>query len=827
MNRARILATLALAAALAACNKTKVQPQGVQLSRPSSVAPFRGVVFGSPAIGTYLAIANEPRNDISVVNAGDDSPVLAPVSMKTLVIPVLRPAMLVSAPLGDEGSPPAKADLLVVVSAAESKLQLIRTWNGVNEVVAGADVDVGDDVLAAVALPQGTAGTARIAVALAGGRVAVVTYLRDPTDGIGIVPDPAGVVSSAQLPFQPLALAASTFTSAAKTYVYAATRDLLDPAAVPPVYYGVAVLDVTSGVPTYVSRLDVRGPTRLVAAALLRERVTTVPGATAVDSSAFTGQQPVARVYAVLDESACGISQRIDCGVAMLEFDPVTGAGGLLPDLTGRMPYRAPIPLPGRPVAIAVAKAPANPPSDAYTGDLMRLWPAAGERTSTAVAAVPCQDGRIYFLDLSRWQLANEVSLLGSVGATASSTSVDVRSTAGVSIGTVRLWVADTAGNLLSETATSDEVRAQIDVTPGYTRSETFTVGYQSDLPALSGRRAEAGRLDATSLWLAMTGQGGEPIRLWDPQFGVRAGDIVAVEVSGLPAGTACVGTDAPGAAAGGAKIFEARVAALLAPTADYPAGAVQLEQVPTGVNPLPAPADATAEGEAVTRWNACLDGLAAKVPAGTVAAGLVASIRAGGYVVTSDFSGHLVDSVTLSRPDAGAAGFTLEYPSPSKEDAPSCTLVPWPSTIAGRACDAACRSECEALLLARKSRRSYHVAESCAETDTTCSARWPGLPDIAGPLVKFRFALQATGTAPLEPRRGLSLRVTTSSGVSPFGAASASGQGALVQPNGATVFDRSTMDASRGYRFLVPYQGDFVIDTSPSLAGSDPFSIH
>lgn len=825
MKRERLVAVL-FAAALAACGDGEIAAQGIQLRRPSAVAAFRGIVHGAsaPAAGAdlplYLAIANEGRDDISILNAADDTPVLAPVTTRTLVVPVAqRPAILVSASLGDGKD---KADLLVAVSAGGSALQLVRTWDAVNEVVDGSTLDVGDDILAAIPLPRPTTapGTGRIAVALAGARIAVASYVRS-ADGIGI--EPAGFTVSDPLAFQPVALAAVPDDPA---HLYAATPDALpdpDGMAVPPVH-GVAELDVSGATPTYSGALDARGPTRLVAAALVRERLA---GSTATDETAFTGQPAIARVYAVLDENGCGTSERIDCGIAVLDPDGDPGVvparpPGLLPDVSGRMPYLAPIRLPSPPVAVAVSLPPEEAPTADTTSDdfkyqdtLMRLWPATGALATTAVAAVPCEDGRIYFLDLARWKVANGVNPLVSAGGTAESTSVDATSPAGA--GTIRLWVADETGAPLGED-TAEAVKAAITVWPGYTRSENFTVAYQADLPSLTGRRAEVGS-DASGMWLAMqVGSAGvQSVRLWDPSFGVQVGDVVAIPVEGLPSSTVseCVGTDVPGAAPGGAKIFEARVAELLQPAAAYPGGAVRLAKEETA--PVPDP------GDALTLWGACFDQLAAAV-AGTVATGLTASIRAGGYVVTSDLSGH------LGRPVPGAAGFKLEYPSATGgEDALSCPLVPWPDTIAGTACGAECRSGCEALLLARKSRRSYHLAETCPADDGACVARWTGLtsPDLAGPVVEFRFALQPQpADLPAEPRRGLSLRIGTSSGVTPFVAGSATGQGALAYAKGATAFDRSILDGSKGYRFFVPYAGDFAIDTSPSISGGDPVSI-
>ena len=66
------------------------------------------------------------------------------------------------------------------------------------------------------------------------------------------------------------------------------------------------------------------------------------------------------RVYAVLDESACGVGFPIDCGIVSL--DP-TAASALPADDYGLMPYRPPLqpalalsPLPPKPVARSVCQ---------------------------------------------------------------------------------------------------------------------------------------------------------------------------------------------------------------------------------------------------------------------------------------------------------------------------------------------------------------------------------------------------------------------------------------------------------------------------------------
>lgn len=824
MTRAR-LASAAAIAALAGCGKTSVTVPGVGFSRPSSIAVFRGITLASGAVLPYFAVANAVRSDLTLVNANDDKAVLAPIQIRSLAVPVqFRPTILVAARLGDDGvdanqKPIPRPDLLVAIAAdsgassGSSSLQLVRTWNAVNDVVDAQTVEVPGEVLAAVPVPSpsGTTGKARLALALSERRIAIVQYRRsgDGTDAIEI--DASAPAQVLTLAVQPASLAASDDGA----HLYAATLDEVAPGV-----FGVAevAIDAVSGAPTFSRAIDARGPTRLVAFARLKERVTGSAASAAVDSTAFAAQDPVPRVYAVLDESGCGTSHRIDCGVAVLDV----GAGGVRADVSGRMPYLAPIPLPARPLAIAVAFPPSKPPiidttdvlyDSLYRQGLMRLWPASGTVATTAVAAVPCDDGRVYFLDLARWKVANDRNA-------PSATLAGVQSSTPITVpagGTVRLSLARGDGHVLTqeEQAVSgfDPVPDYVAAVPGYTRDDVLTVAYQGALPALSGLRAQAGQTGGTP-WLAMQGTPG-PMRLWDPSLGVRVNDVVQIDASGLSAvAPACAGTEAPGAEAGTKKVFEARVSALLPPSAEHPGGALQLTKE-TAV-PVPPP-----PGDSIAPWDACFDALVAATASGPVS-NLTASILAGGYVLGSSRLGH------LGRPEPLQAWPTAAYDAdeatPGGTPALTCPLVPWPENASAVTCDdTTCRTTCQVLLTIRKMRRQYHVAETCPASDTACNARFAALalPDAGGPPVRFTIAIDAQGGAAATARRGLSLTITTSGGVSPFSAppSGTSNLGSLTHPAGVSAFDRTESgDASSGYRFLVPYVGDWVLDTSPSV---------
>ncbi len=238
--------------------------------------------------------------------------------------------------------------------------------------------------------------------------MAVVTFHRSPAgDGTSIDPALATVAVSAPLGFQPLDLAV---VRGDRTQVFAASRD-----RIPPGVPGVARIDLTGPVPVLAAALDALAPTRLVAAAHLVEADLLRPNgglsspvASALDATAFVGTA-VDRVYAVLDESGCGLRAEIDCGVVAL--DPSTNALVLDPTPVGTMhaPYRAPLPTTGGfASALGVLGPPANPPSDLepqYAGTYMKIAANAGWRASTAAAGVAISDGTLAFVDLARWDI--------------------------------------------------------------------------------------------------------------------------------------------------------------------------------------------------------------------------------------------------------------------------------------------------------------------------------------------------------------------------------------------------------------------------------------
>lgn len=768
MSRARALSLAVLAALAAACGNGPTAGPGAQLRQPSSVAVFRGVTLDDPAIRPYLAVASPARNELAVVDAADDTPVLAPIQLRALAVPVPdRPALLASASLNDGG-----ADLLVAVSAGDSALQVVRTWTAANAVVA--EVPLSSDVVAMAALPSSPGGTARIAVALADRRLAVVAFQRDTGDG-GIVL--AGAPEEHGLAFRPLSLAVVPGDEA---HVYAATAEEVAPGV-----FGVGEVDVsTPAEPWTVRPLDARGPTRLVAAALLKERK---DDSAADDPTAFEGQADEPRVYAVLDESGCGLGRPVDCGIVTL--DPASG--GIPADWAGRMPYRAPIRFPGMALALAVAPPPLAPPdpdSTTYAGSFMRIFQATKVLATTAVGAVATDDGNVHFLDLGRFKLATGGSPLGSRGVTVPRQSpVDGQ----------RLWLRKADGSFAAD---ETEAAAAVSVTPGYTTDDAWAVTYQGVLPNLAERAAEAGLVAPGEPWLALQRGEGAPggpralsevVRLYHPALAVRVGDLAVLLAKGI---AGCEDSQDV------TKTFDAEIGALLSPTPEYPGGAVTLVERPG--------------------FEACFAALETAIAAGGgLATRLTATIRAGALVLTSARLAY------AGRP-ALDADFSLEYaPATDARDedtlAALCPLADWDGSFpAPSTCTGACRDDCERLVLTRKARRFHHLAEDCgADPDGTCSNRWPGLvfPIVNGPVIGFRVDVEAEAAPAPPPRRDDRVRIETASGAGSLRARPATGS--PIQPNGVVAFDRSPLTAADGYRFFVSYPADFVLDTTPSTS--------
>lgn len=830
MRRASILAA-ALAAASAGCGNRSTPSATGQLRQPSAVAAFVGLTVANPgALAPFVAVANTDRNDLTLVNAVDDSVVKAPVLLRPLAVPVDSPALLASASLGDVPTPevPRKPDLLVVVAAGDSTLQVVRTWAPDNGVAA--TVDLPGDVLALAAIPS-PAGTARLAVALSGRRLAVVQFQRAATgEKIAIEAGPAAPRVHA-LGFDAVSLATVPGDA---THVYAASLEPIGPSAV----LGAAEIDVSADVePWPVRGLGARGATRLVAAAALHAERKDAATEPTVD--AFAGQPPVARVYAVLDEGSCGPDRPIPCGLVALDpaLDTATRGHSIpddFPSASGErwMPYRAPIPLGGRPLALAVSQPPQLPPPESpdLHGGFMRLLAGTNEWATTAVGIAATSAGAIQILDLGRFRHASTVSVPKTANP----------SVAALPTADNRLWLQtlDQTPPHFVEPFAVDAGAAAVQVTPGYEQDESWSITYQGGLPGLAERLAEAGS-EGADTWLAVQVGGPGPIgaarpvaqvaRLFHPALGVHVGDILSIRAAGI--GAPCEGTIPPGTPAASEatapRQFEVTITALRPPDATAPGGAACSRNTcrPGGfvtIGPRefdPGELTAPAKQDA---WNACLGALQTKIAAapGNVVTGLVVSFHARELVLTGAALGY------AGRP-AFHVPYAIQYRASladPDEDAlaATCPLADWDGTLPAPTCGGTCdRDVCEQLVLARKARRVEHLAEDCAG-DAACLTRFPvgsyPFPTVNGPAIRFQVDQQVVNGASADRVRGaLQLRLGTSSGSLPM----STGGGSVALPGGATTFDRSPWgpDGSGGYRFYVSYPGGEVVDAYPGVS--------
>ncbi len=589
-----------LATVLGGCGSKSESLPGLLLNEPTAVAAFRGFTTKTAALHTYFAVANASGNNLTIIDAADDSLVPAPVPLRPLVFPVPdRPALLASASLNDGED---KADLLVVVAAGDSRLQVVSTWDPAGA-VTGA-VELGADVLALVALPS-PAGTARIAAALSGKQLAIATFTwANGGAGPGIAASGAPVTLG-PFDFQPVALAAMPGDG---THVYAATADAI---VLVPETKGVAQIRLSDGA---VAALDAGAPTRLVAAARLAERIVPIDPltATTLTIAAFAGQPTVERVYAILDESGCGQNASIACGLVAL--DPLSG--GIPLDPAGELAFRAPIAIPGAALALAAAQPPAFAPSDApdpsYAGTYVRMVTGEATRWTTATAAVASTDGALYFLDLGRWEMPGEQA------------------------------VAPTA-TLVAKPDPEASTTGAMSVTRGYTPTVRWTATYQGEVPGLAQRRAESGDAGGGAAWLALQAAGGtsEVVQLYDPALGIHPGDVVVIsDPDPTPASTSC------------APSFEAMVSttvaeSFIAPDPARPGGplhrggALLLDKVRDRAGVVLHP-----------EWNACVDDLA------TGKTGLRATVRAGEWILTRPLGTGVVQ---VGRP-VDATPFAVQW---------------------------------------------------------------------------------------------------------------------------------------------------------------------
>ncbi len=429
--RSRSLAALSLCAALAGCGSSSGQ-SGLGLWQPAAVTVFHGFTVKNADLHPYVAVANTGRDEIVLVDAVDDKPVQAPVLFRPLAIPVgePRPSAILSASLGDSTATDPRADLLVVRSAGSTVLQVVKTWIAAGQgadtrVLPELDVDLaagtaGAEVLAMVAAPvpvadgaggfTAAAGRVRVVAALSGQRLSVVEFTRQPDGSIlpgqPVVQELALVVGTAPIRFDAVSLAVNP---ALPGRVYAASRDP------DPHLAGHGRGRRRARRHRRARRVDLARPRcprphqpgRGVHAArapggLGGRRARGARGHRPRPRLRLPRSQPLRRHPA----------DRLRDRGARPRLRPARAR-----TLAGVMPYLAPIAVPAVPVALVVSPPPVNPPSGSaeesiYAAPYMRIAPGSGVRLTTAVLEVPATDGLVYFVDLARWAIPNNGSIL-------------------------------------------------------------------------------------------------------------------------------------------------------------------------------------------------------------------------------------------------------------------------------------------------------------------------------------------------------------------------------------------------------------------------------
>jgi len=849
------LALAALAAAVAACGSSTLKST-IVLSQPTSVAVFTGITSKNAGLHPYAAIANGARNDLTLVDALDDRPVLAPIVVRALAIPTAgRPALLVAGSLHDGG-----ADLLVVIPSGSATLQLVRTWTADNQVVEDLDLSgdaPGAEVLSAISTPVPAAdgnggaepGKVRLVLGLTGGRLAVLDFARE-AGGAGIVAAAAPEVLSPG--FDPLALSP---TPGDARLIYAATTDDVPAGSG---QHGVVEI-AAGGAPTAwtYALLPTLAPTRLVAAVRVKEREWAVN-----DEEIPAGTDRVLRVFAALDPSGCGPELPIDCGIVTV--DPSVGVRGLAPDPLGELPYQPPIRMPAEPLGMVAIIPPENQPSGLEDGRY-HIQTGLGVREATGAIGVTAANGRVYTLDAGRRTLHNDQTMLrdlsgnaqtrtraGSITYVARSepkppTTQILQVVVCTMIDPEKDSDPDTTGDPYPECkldSTSDAV-AGIRVTPGYTLTDSFNVSWQGPLPALNGRGVDVGR-EGAQLYAAVQVRSGGTVsdlaRVYDPALGVHVGDKVELNVKDLLEGAdACDVAEDPDTdniAEAELDTHEFTVAALLPPEARFAGGALLLE-------------DDGSACYAALRADAAATGTTAHL-------GMTATVRASGWLMKGDALGYAGRPVLWSERVNGDGQRDMRVKAElayENEAALTCPLQPWPANPAAVACDAACRTRCERLSLARKARRWYTLADGCGD-DADCAARWGGplidpdpdrdpatenpaaagnsaaAPNTQGPALSFMFTVRERDTTdntlvgPVVVNRDTGVVVSTFAGHSPTARYPLTG--AIVLPTGIAAFDRSayTGEEDAQYRLWVSYTGDLVLDFSPGLTLNTPITI-
>ena len=807
MRRRLLLAALTLASA--ACSKSGGTGVLAGFRGPQAVVAFTGKrPMATGELVPLLAVAASRGDELRIIDPSSDLPVPAPNLAFPLSVPTLpRPVHLAAASLGDGG-----ADALVVASGG-SVVQLVGTWlDGTDPqaptfgVVATWDLEAlvgrGSQVLslAGASVPGGApAGDPPVAPAVQG-RAWILVGLSGGVDGLGgklavleLARAADGSLDLAAPPevkplgFEPVGLAPSPD----RFHVYVATRDFVADSAGRQVQ-GVAEIDAIGGLAAAwpVRGLDGRGPTSAVAAAILGER--------GVAGSDFG--PPVLRVYAALDPSGCGPNQRISCGIAT--FDPPRGGLVADPSTPGSVPaqsYRAPIYVPALPLSIAVgmppatgaqqcvAPLPSGEPGRCPSGfndegvqqQLTVLAPTSGQMWTTASMVVAAADGNSYILDLGRFYPVNDEFEFAS--ETQTNTSVTSAGNFGPETGPfLGLWSPIGTDLAPDPTATleylPDDLPKAIEVWPGYTPGQNWSLSWQGILPGLGQRAATVGRLPDGDLYLAVQAPLGTDwivgAVVGAPELGIHAADAWPVGDIALfrPVSDATGGDVDPCPVPvadpdGPAVPHETVIRSILPPDPVlYPGGALRL---------------ATPPGSDL----ACLSEALAAEPGKVFS--WFATVRASGLLLVGDGVGY------AGRPRIGER-YALAW---ADEDA-----------LSG-----------EELILARKARRVFYPWCFAAG----CFRSIQGMNDLlqTGPVVAFRPGVYCvdSGACSSLPARDAIITFTTLSGMFPMGRRPLS----VAAGTSSIAFDKSQWPDSEflGRVYYVTYVGDALLMLPPGQA--------
>lgn len=785
----RLACAIAAIWLLAGCSSA-ASTIGARFAGPSAMVSFQGITRAHPGLlQTYFAVASTRGDEVDFLDPQTEQPVSGPAVVFPLVVPTApRPMYLAATSLQDGGS-----DLLVAAGAGSTLVQLISTWDTSTRVVGdasltypgvdlSADVTPGSVILGMAAIPalgpDATGittvqpGNAWVVVSLTGGQLAVIEYQRNP--GELSIARSARPVWVQHVGFDAVQLSA-LLASDATWRIFCATPDALTAADGSTVHGVAEIVAGPPGVSWRVLALDARAPTRLVAAAYVRERLP-------ADPDTFD-PTPRLRAYAVLDESGCGLDQEISCGMVTLDEasralapDPAASAVPSVHPVPAQA-FRAPVNIPSPPLGISIALPPATQAGDPAQLDLSQgfpltlVMPAAAPRYTSAVAAVSASDGKVYYVDLGRWDMTNEVHMLTDDSSRVRASTVSTNPPAGLT--GQELALANPGDSSDSYSVDPSVTPTYVEVTPGFTRAESWQLVWQGALPSLSLRAGVLFALADGTPALALQQQLGTGWRvlaaLADPELGVN--DDVPNGRQDLAVLTPAVGQDFSRCTLDGNGNAVVQVSAVLPPDpVNYPGGAVALSDLRADgthcLPPLPR-FDATAQ------------------VAGSV---VTATLRAGGLVLSGSMTGY------AGRPQLGQR-YALAW-SPVDYDAT-------PSS---------------ARALARRARRYYYPPEArCPNSSVYCSTyTWWTDPLAPGPSIAFRAGV--SGTGPLN--QDTTLVITTQSGLTPTSRRPTTA-GAL--PRAGVAFDRGLVGhPEQGVRFYIPYADDEVLAFSPSGAAGD-----